>query len=124
MEFIKCLKKNLTNWLITSTDETYKESPQIQKEDFPLQSKNISYKTGMIIEDNLYHIFLESATKFGIIPSLREIQKHCKYVKSTAGVRICTTGNIPTECKPEDCSHAKCLKKYLESLTDKNESRE
>lgn len=124
MEFIKCLKKNLTSWLITSMDRTYKESPRIQEEDFPLQSKNISYISGIIIENNLYRIFLESANKFGITPSLREIQKHCKYVKQNCGVRICGAGNIPTECKPEDCSHAKCLKKYLESLTNKNESKE
>lgn len=38
MEFIKYLKKKLTNWLIISTDRTYKESPQIQEEDFPLFS--------------------------------------------------------------------------------------
>lgn len=38
MEFIKYLKKNLTNWLIISMDRTYKESPLLESEDFPLFS--------------------------------------------------------------------------------------
>lgn len=120
MEFIKYLKKNLTSWLITSTDRTYKESPQIQKEGFPLYSKNyFDMNVGLVIPEELFNIFIEQATKFDVVPSVRELQKHCKFVKSSNGTRVCAGGNIPTECKPEDCSRIICLKKYLERLTSK-----